>query len=364
VNNRLAFISLCAYGYFDTEAAVTGGGAERQIYLLTQELKSDFDIHLIVGDYGQPKQENIDEITLHRSYKPSNTTEIINQGGNLWRLFRAMQATSADVFVFRGAPRKAIVSFWLSKLLSANWVYNFANDNVFSAARSTVEQNLFSIALRNADGIITQTKYQRELLSDRMNVNATVVPNGYTLVNQNFSQTDRSYFLWVGRINKEQKQPHKFLDLADKAPDKEFVIVGPKRDGEYYSSLRKRMKSLENVRYEGAVKPNKIHAYYKHAKALVNTSTCEGFPNTFLEAWRMQTPVLSLNVDPSRYVNRSIPLCYAEGSMDSLLSAVEKIATDETMWRNAIEGPYEYFQRHLTIEQVAQDYAEAIRRAL
>ena len=40
------------------------------------------------------------------------------------------------------------------------------------------------------------------------------------------------------------------------------------------------------------------------AKILVNTSTAEGFPNTFLEAGLTQTPILSLKVNPDNFISK------------------------------------------------------------
>ena len=60
------------------------------------------------------------------------------------------------------------------------------------------------------------------------------------------------------------------------------------------------------------------------ARALLNTSVAEGFPNAFLEAWALGTPVISLFVDPANLI-RTHRLGYVcDGNMDMLLDLLQR----------------------------------------
>ena len=118
---RVAFVHLFSYGYFNTDAEITGGGAERQLYLLSQRLAADFDVHFVVGDYGQPRVEQRDGIILHRAYQPTPDAGPADTVRQLVRLFTAMHDTDAELFVLRGSPRKALVTYGIARMLGAKW---------------------------------------------------------------------------------------------------------------------------------------------------------------------------------------------------------------------------------------------------
>jgi glycosyltransferase involved in cell wall biosynthesis len=131
-------------------------------------------------------------------------------------------------------------------------------------------------------------------------INSKTIPNGYPIVpgDEISPHNCRDTILWVGRIQKEQKRPDRFLEIARQCPSLEFKLVGPlDGDPEYCEEILDKVESLPNVEYAGFVKPDKIDQYYNNACALVNTSEYEGFPNTFLEGWQCETPIVSMEYD-------------------------------------------------------------------
>lgn len=359
----VCFVSLPAYGYFKQGAGETGGGAERQIYLLSQELKDRFDISFIVGDYEQPSVEERDGVTLYRAYCPNPDASMFERFQQLAKLFQAMRRADADTYIYRGNPRKATAVYVLSSFLQAEWVYNIAiDDNV------TVEidrlpspaRKLFLRGLRDARGVIAQTEFQQNQLMERYGIDSTVVPNGYPPAENKTPLTERGGFIWVGRIEENQKRPHLFIELAEMVPNGHFRLIGPIRDEAYGRRVRRRAAEVENVTFVGPVAPEAIHQYYRDALALVNTSRSEGFPNTFLEAWRQRTPVISLDVDPGRFVPFETASGNAAGSIDELaemaICLIENIEFRETLADQA----YEEFASRFLISDVANRYQAVI----
>ncbi|WP_436930040.1 glycosyltransferase family 4 protein [Halosimplex halobium] len=363
---RICFVSLAAYGYFVPDTDTFGGGAQRQLSLLARELTADFDVHFVVGDYGQPEREVRDGVVLHRSYRPDPESAALRQPVELAKLLAAMRRADADIYVYRGRPWKATLVYLLARVLRKRMVYNLANDsNVTDGpdALPSPARWLFERTLKKCDGIIAQTDRQATFLAERFGVESTVVPNGYPPITDRVPHDDREYFLWVGRLDGSQKRPHLYLDLAERLPDTEFRIAGPDGlDADYSRRVRQRAADLENVNDLGVVDPEEIHRYFRDAIALVNTSAHEGFPNTFLEAWRFDTPVVSLDVDPSRFVSPDIN-GFARGDHDRLVGFVERLHDDVAFRRELGRTAGKYVRENLSIERVAEQYARVIRRA-
>jgi glycosyltransferase involved in cell wall biosynthesis len=363
---KVCFVSPTAYGYFNPDSSAPTGGAERQLYLLSKAFGSDVSVSFIVGDYGQPAVESREGTTLRAAYEPEPATGPITQGHQLLSLYRAMRDADADVYVQRGNPRRAAVTYVLTRLLGRNWVFNLANDaNITRDVEglSRPFRRLYSRALSNADGVIAQTPFQRRRLVETFGVEADVVSNGYPSAAAAPPFSARSGFIWVGRFDRTQKRPHLYLDLAERVPDRQFLLIGNNdNDDAYYERIRDRAHQIQNVRFVGQVSPDEIHEYYRTALALVNTSAYEGFPNTFLEAWRQHTPVLSLDVDPGRYVD--IPdTGYCDGSLDVLARHTASLEESETEWRTRADPAHRAFEKNLTIETVAAAYESTLRNA-
>ena len=121
----------------------------------------------------------------------------------------------------------------------------------------------------------------------------------------------------------------RFLDLAEALPDREFVMVGPhdNDDPDYYDQVERRAETLPNCSFKGFVAPDEIHEYFRRAALLVNTSDYEGFGNVFLEAWRYETPVVSLHYTLHGVIDEE-PVGVHAGSIDALTEAVDSLLND------------------------------------
>jgi len=155
------------------------------------------------------------------------------------------------------------------------------------------------------------------------------------------------------------------VDLAKRVPDTDFLLIGPEGQNKTYNeTLKNRMDEVPNLTYIGPVAPERIHEYYRNAIALVNTSAYEGFPSTFLEAWRCETPVVSLNIPLARYVDLDDYAGDVEGDFDQLVNVVSRLAA-EPSFRSKLAAPTtEYFEQNLTLEQVADRYADVLQNVI
>lgn len=365
--SRICFVAPHVYGYFNDTHGLTGGGAERQIYLLSTTLakKKKLDIHIITGDYGQPVIEQREGVTIHRAYPLRSRQSPIQPARHLTLLGHAMRRADADVYIHRGSPRNAAFVYLLSRILRSKWVYNIANDaNIVKrpADLSPPINGLFRLALHDADHIIAQSKYQQHRLQEEYSIYSTVVPNGYPDSTDIYPYSQRQYFLWVGSLDEEQKRPHLYLDLAAELPETEFRLAGPiDAEKPYHNQILDRADQLPNVSLLGEVSPDEIHEHYRRAIAVINTSAYEGFPNTFLEAWRQGTPVISLTVDPQRFIDCTH--CYADNQFDKLVK-LTRFADDPENLHPVGTQVYNQFLQHYELNRVSEKYHSAITNAL
>lgn len=364
-NDAVCFVSPSAYGFFVDGFEAVGGG-DRQLSMVSRRLVDEFEVHFVVGDHGQPATKVVDGVTLHRSYAPDHESSLLADVGKFLRLTRAMRRADADVYLYCGRPKMAAYLYLITRLLGKKLVYYLANDpNVTDQPAELLapERRLFERALARAT-VVAQTDKQAHMLAERYGVDAPVLPSGYEPVEDTLAHDEREFFLWVGRIRRRQKRPDRFLDLAERLPDEEFVLIGPRGLNESYcDEIERRAERLANVRYLGRVDEEVLHDHYRRAIALVNTSDFEGFPSTFLEAWRFDTPVVSYTVGVWRFIDGDDDPGCADEDLDTLVDLVSRLATDVGFRRTLSEPAYRYFCENLTIGSVVEQYRELLRSA-
>jgi len=111
------------------------------------------------------------------------------------------------------------------------------------------------------------------------------------------------------------------------------------------------------------VAPQHVHEYYRTALLLVNTSSYEGFPNTFLEAWRYETPIASLHFDLDGLLNRGCGGIWA-GSMENLVPGVKRLARDGARRAKLGAEGRTYTKKNYSLSRVVALYEEAFREVL
>ena len=107
---------------------------------------------------------------------------------------------------------------------------------------------------------------------------------------------------------RESKRPDLLIEIARKAPDIRFVVCGGPTTftavpgyGEQFVEI---LRALPNVEYRGQVPPDEANRVIANAAFFLSTADEEGFPNTFLQAWSCGTPIVTLQVDPDRIIER------------------------------------------------------------
>jgi glycosyltransferase involved in cell wall biosynthesis len=167
---------------------------------------------------------------------------------------------------------------------------------------------LYAWGLARTDRIVVQHTGQLAALAPRWRPKASIVPSiaGEMAAVKPHSERAR-YVAWVAML-RQPKRPDVLLEIARQAPAIRFVVCGGPTSFAsppgYSERIVEALQAHPNIEFLGKVAPQQAQQIIADAAMLLSTSDAEGFPNTFLEAWSSGTPVISLNIDPNRSIER------------------------------------------------------------
>jgi glycosyltransferase involved in cell wall biosynthesis len=365
---HICFISPSIYRQLRQTEGKSGGGAERQQHMIAAELQNrGYTISMIVGDFGQPAYEQIETMDIWNGC-PRELDGFTSIPSRVFKLFRRMRNINADIYYTRGSPRLFSAVSFLCRLLNKRLIFCIANESdigpqYLNERYNLIYRRLYRIGLNQVDTVITQTQKQREMLKTHFKIESTVIPNGYDLPSKQriLDHSSREFVLWVGRSHKNKKRPMRYLELAERLPEIPFVMIThPANDGSHHKKIKKRAQSIDNLDFVGTVAPSQVHGYHREATMLINTSNWEGFPNTFLEAWRYETPVVSLHFTLNNRLKRqNIGIC--SGSMEKITSDVFELHNDiDTRAKMGRKGR-KYLREHYFLDDIVDRYETLLR---
>jgi glycosyltransferase involved in cell wall biosynthesis len=197
-----------------------------------------------------------------------------------------------------------------------------------------LQRYLLNYGIRHATHIIAQTEDQNRLLRRNFNRSATaVIPNLHPAPKEPLDKSGVIKIVWVANL-KSIKQPDIYIRLANELqdlPHVQFIMIGaiqgsPKTKKKY----RELIDQSPSLKYLGAQNQETVNKILAQSHIFVCTSMSEGFPNTFIQAWMRQVPVVSLKVDPDRLIRRH-SLGFVSDSFEKLKESVTTLATQEDL---------------------------------
>jgi glycosyltransferase involved in cell wall biosynthesis len=297
---KICFIAPKAYPLFNPEVQGVFGGAEVDQYSLANELAKDkdFSISFITADYGQEEIETVEGVRIMKSLSFRE-----NQLSGAIKVWRALRTVDAQIYFHEAASLGTFVIALFCRWHKRAFVYRTASQRECDGTYfklNLLAGKAFRWSLRQAGQVIVQNEADKEALEQTMGLNSTVIPNAHHM--PVLSEGNRDIILWVGRTS-PFKRPELFIDLAQEFADKKFVMICQRATGdENYEALVTRANGVKNLEFIERVPFHEIGTYFQHAKVLVNTSSSEGFPNTFIQACKYATPILSLCVNPDDFL--------------------------------------------------------------
>ena len=309
---KFCFVAHSVYPLFFHEA-YTGqiGGAELQQKLIGESLSAKgVQVSFISHDLGQPDFLQEDGLTFIKSFAPSAGLPGIRFfHPRLTKIWKALIKAHADVYYCRAAGFLPGVLAVFCRMYRRKFVFAGASDTDFLPGQHLIptqrDKLLYRFGIRHADAVIVQSVKQGALLRTNFDRDGIVIRNFHNDEVRVLPNAERCVILWVSTI-RSLKRPMRFIQLAQALPQERFVMIGG-RDGsnpELFQSVSDQCAELPNLEFLGFQPLAATERYFDQSKLLVNTSEHEGFPNTFLQAWRRGIPVVSF-VDPDDVIRKN-----------------------------------------------------------
>lgn len=360
---RICFVAPAAYPILARSLHIqTVGGAEVQQVILARELaRRGHQVSMLCMDFGQADGIQIDGVTVYRSHKPDEGLPVLRfLHPRLTSVWAALGRADAQVYYQRAASALTgqVVAF--ARLHQRAAVFASASDMDFVPELPWIplarDRALFRWGARRADAIVVQTERQVADCQRSFQRSPVRVASCYGHAGQ--AGDPGGPVLWVGTV-KPLKQPHLFVELARSLPARCFKLIGGGSPGDM-AALKALAVDVPNLQVVGFVPFAEIEPWFDGASVLVNTSTNEGFPNTFLQAWSRGIPSLSFFNPGASHLGEAVGRVVADPQ--ALASELAGLLSSPGVWQQAYVLAKGYFDAHHAVVNAADAYETLFSR--
>lgn len=357
----VCFIALQAYPLLNTGYHGPVGGGEVQLVQLAKIFSEQKNNHIsfIVRDHCQPAEEvisGIDVYAFNDNPKLFSRIKGIRVIPIVFRFFFLLKKINAQFYIQRSAGFLTFLIALFCRLFQKKFIYMVAHDwdctKEFEQSNGAVGK-LFVLGLRWANVVVSQHQEQRALLLENYGVQSIVVKSAYP-INPLAAGQPKDFILWVGRCD-TWKHPEVFLLLVQRFPHQKFVmVIAQAGDETLFRHILNEGSVYQNLTVKTNVPFKDVDTYFQQAKVFVNTSAYEGFPNTFIQAAKNNTPIVSLHVNPENFLTVYECGYFAENSLEHAARFLEKLLKDELLWQRMSNNALVYAQKNHSIQDVSK----------
>lgn len=352
-------------GQADANASGYVGGESVQHILLARAWRDmGLDVSVIVYDHGQPRVSLIDGIRAIAAYRPEAGIPVLRfMHPRLTKVLAAMREADADVYYQSPSSMYTGLTAWFARRHGKRSVARIASDLGCIPGRQLIRYRrdrwLYEYGLRHASLIAAQTTHQQGLLRQHYGLSSDLVNMVVEEPGSAEAAAQDIDVLWLANP-RTVKRPELLLELARLLPHRRFTLAGGPLPGidAYYEGVCRAASAVPNVTMTGAVPYRHTGALMSRARLHVNTSSAEGFPNTFLQAWIRGVPVVSF-FDPDGVI-RKYGLGCAAGTLREMADAVEARLVDETLRREESVRARAFMRDTFEAGAVARRYIELL----
>jgi glycosyltransferase involved in cell wall biosynthesis len=324
---------------FNVASTRTFGGASVQMYLISKEMAGhgNVSVYSLIPNYPTIDFGDLDRFRLVKTF---------NESDSIFQKFRkyhsALRRIKPDFVIARGLSGFTCLLALYCRLFRMKLVYMFASDveSTGHYQRSNKKCSWFGLLVNNAALLIAQNAHQQERLKNIYGKNSEILYSGYEIGSRNDNK-DGSV-LWVGRCD-PMKHAELFIDLAVQNPSVKFILICPPgKYQQHYAEIEKRAKSTSNLTFLNFVAFDQIERYYARASVFINTSEYEGFPQTFIQAAKNGTPIISLNANPEQFITKNACGFVTDGDMNEMNRKLNDLLNDNGLFQRQSDNAYRY----------------------
>lgn len=356
---EICFISTYVYSLFNSESPSIHGGSELQLYLMAKELSinSDFFISFVVGNFGQKNVEEYEKIKLFKSFNPKSNDSLHKKLIQAILYYRLFKKIDADIYFTSAANSTVGLVSLFCKLNNKKHIHRTAHESEVNLSyhKKGILGKIFIKGLLGSDLVVTQNETHKKLLEKNYKIFSKVLKNSFYIKDINLYEKD--LILWVARCD-YWKRPELFIQLAKSIPNERFMMISPPANEkeDYQKEIKEKANKTNNLIFIDRVPFNDIQFYFNRAKMIVNTSEYEGFPNIFLQAGIAKTPILSLNVNPDKFINMYNCGFYCENDFNKLVENAKVLINNKEVWEEKSGNVFKYVKKnhdiHKNVEQL------------
>jgi glycosyltransferase involved in cell wall biosynthesis len=320
------------------------GGAEYQVKILLDKIikSKKFDIVYLTRCYHNDFIPDGYQIQLITKVGPINRLAFFFDA---FILFKKLYAINPDIIYQRVGCAYTEIACVYAKFKKCVLIWHVAHDSTVIPSSfefshqgilKFIEKKILEYGVRNCDWIISQTFQQSDCLKKYYGrKNAAVIKNFHPAPKENIIKKLPLKIVWVANF-KPWKQPEYFIRLAEEFQKKgikaKFQMVGKSSEWNksWQRSIENKIAEVENIEYLGELSADEVNRILALAHIFVNTSAMEGFPNTFIQAWLREVPVVSLCCNPDRIITTH-GVGFVAGDFSKLAAQVERLARDEKL---------------------------------
>lgn len=367
---RVCFLGLDLLPALAREYAHLGiGGAQLQMSLIAKALvRHGHAVSMVVADYGQPDGTRWHGVQTFKTCRLTDGLPVLRFVHPRWTsIWSALRRADADVYFTSCAGMHVGLLAMFCRAHSRGLVFRLAHDGDANPKKVLIDYRrdkwLYSYGLQRAHAVLCQNQQQRSDLMQNFGIEATPIRSLSDEPERAlpFERRDISV-LWVNNI-REMKRPDLAVDLGARLPAVPIHIVGGElpQHRDSYRALVEAAKAQPNVHLHGRVPYHAVGALYDRARVFVNTSDAEGFPNSFLMAWRRGVPVVSF-LDPDGLIETHGLGCKVSTS-EEMAEAVSQLLADDVEWQALSARCRVYMDQHFSGEALLTPYLAAIQEA-
>lgn len=342
-----------------------GGESVQQTLLARALSNAGYETSMIVEDHGQPDSEIIDGIRIWKTYRQRAGLPVIRfihpRFTSVWS---ALKRADADIYYQSCAGVLTGFVAQFCRKYDRTFIFRVASDSDCVPNEQLVhlwrDRKIYEYGLRRADIISSQSEKQVDLLRRHYGLESIKTNMVVEMPDPKIQHPKSIDVLWVNNF-RGLKQPEIVLELARQLPKVRFAIVGGPMIGheDLYEDIRNQASTIANVDFMGPVPYQEVNDFFLRSRLFLNTSTIEGFPNSFLQAWTRKLPVVSFFDPDGLIAGRGFGR--APKDVVEMATAIGELLADQDAIDTIGLRAHEFVMRNFSPDSIVKEYQRLVQ---